>query len=142
MIRALSVLLLSAPLASAAPVPKEVKGPSKLDGLWEIAAMEVLGKPREWPAMRWKIEGEKITILHALPGAAPAVRGIIGIKIDPAAPKSIDYNTAGRGPPRPGLYEVDGDTLKVVLNVSGADRPATMKSDESTVFYTFKRVKE
>ena len=44
--------------------------------------------------------------------------------------------------PRAAIYEVDGDTLKIMMNMRGAERPKDMKPDDSSVLYVFKRVKE
>ncbi len=141
MIRALSVLLLCALSASAAPVPKETKASDKLDGVWEMTSMEVRGTPAAVADVRWSIDGDKVTVRSPAFGSSPL--GPVGIRVDAdALPKAIDYNLSGRGGARPGIYEIAGDTLRVLVSVRGGDRPKAMKSDESTVFYTFKRVKE
>ena len=137
-------LLLAASVASAAPVPKEIRKAGKLDGLWEITSMEVFGKPGAILPQQhcWKIENGTITVVQAVPNAANFRRAPIAIKVDGSAtPKSLDYNTGG-ATPRPAIYEVDGDTLKILMNLRGNERPKEMKSDDSTVLYVFKRVKE
>ena len=136
-------LLLAASVASAAPVPKEIRKAGQLDGLWEIASIEVFGKPGGIPPrQRWKIENGTITVEQIVVNAAVRPRPGIAIKVDDAVtPKSLDYNTGG-ATPRPAIYEVDGDSLKIMMNLRGAERPKDMKSDDSTVLYVFKRVKE
>ena len=136
-------LLLAASVASAAPVPKEIRKAGKLDGLWEIASIEVFGKPGGIPPrQRWKIENGTITVEQIVVNAAVRTRPAIAIKVDDAVtPKSLDYNTGG-ATPRPAIYEVDGDSLKIMMSLRGNERPKDMKSDDSTVLYVFKRVKE
>jgi len=63
-------------------------------------------------------------------------------KLDPdASPKSIDMSEGGRL--SPGIYELDGDTLKICLAEGPtATRPTVMKPDGMRVaVVTFKRVK-
>lgn len=140
---AVFALLVSVTALLAAPVPKEIRKAGKLDGLWEIASIEVFGKPGGIPPrQRWKIENGTITVEQIVPNAAVRPRPAIAIKVDDAVtPKSLDYNTGG-ATPRPAIYEVDGDSLKIMMNLRGAERPKGMKSDDSTVLYVFKRVKE
>jgi len=136
------VLLALGSGSSAAPVPKELAKGQKLNGLWEVASMEIFGKPGAIVQKQsWRIDDGKITVELRVPNAAVRVRPPIAFAVDDsAAPKSLDYNTGGAM--RPAIYEVDGDTLKILMNLQGRERPKTMRSDETTVLYVFKRVKE
>ncbi len=138
----LASILLTASSALAAPVPKEVLKSDKLEGLWEITLMELLGQPRVGPKQRWRFGGDSIVVEQIVPNAAARIRPAIVIKVDPAAsPKALDYNL--KGPlPRLAIYEVDGDTLKILMATQRTERPKEMKPDDSTVLYVFKRVKE
>ena len=126
----------------AAPVPKELRKSDKLEGQWELVSLEARGRVVTPLKQRWRIEADKITIEGNLPNAALRPRPPLAIKVDAAAsPRALDYNV---GPAqRPAIYEVDGDTLKILMNVTVADeRPKEMKPDDKTVLYVFQRVKE
>ena len=66
--------------------------------------------------------------------------------LDPAAsPKTLDLTMKGDKEKRLGLYELDGDTLKLCLtNSDGSPRPAKMEADPKKYVgvITLKRVKE
>ena len=142
-ILAFALLLAAAPFAIAAPVPKELKKEEKLDGVWELISLESFGQTRVPPKQRWKFEGEKIVVEQGIPNGAARVRPPVTIKVDAGAlPKSLDYNAGGERNMRPAIYEVDGDTLRILLNARSTDRPKLMKSDEAFVMYVFKRVQE
>ena len=136
------VLLALGSASSAAPVPKELAKAPTLDGLWEITSMEIFGKPGAIAQKQcWRIGDGKITVEQRVPNAAVRVRPPIAIAVDDSiAPKSLDYNTGGAV--RPAIYEVDGDTLKILMNLQGRERPKALQSDDTTVLYVFKRVKE
>ena len=127
----------------AAPVPKELAKAPKLEGLWEVTSLELLGKPG--PILQnqyWRIGDGQITVEQRVPNAAVRVRPPIAIAVDnAAAPKTLDYNAGGVAM-RPAIYEIEGDTLKILMQLQGRERPRAMKSDETTILYVFKRVKE
>ena len=114
----------------------------KLDGLWEVALLEAFGKPGAVSQNQyWRIGDGQITVEQRAPNAAVRVRPPIAIAVDDTvAPKYLDYNRSDAI--RPAIYEVDGDTLKILMNIQGRDRPRAMKSDKTTILYVFKRVKE
>ncbi len=136
------VLLVFGLPSFAAPVPKELKKSPQLDGFWEVTSLEVFGKPGAITQNQcWRIGDGKITVEQRVPNVAVRVRPPIAIAVDDSvAPKSLDYNTGGAV--RPAIYEIDGDTLKILMNLQGRDRPKAMRSDDTTVLYVFKRVKE
>ena len=127
----------------AAPVPKELMKRPDIDGLWEVASLEVLGKPGAISQNQyWRIGDGKITVEQRAPNAAVRVRPPVSISVDNSAdPKTLDYNTGGMAM-RPAIYETDGVSLKILMQFQGRDRPKTMKSDETTILYVFKRVKD
>lgn len=142
MIRILFALIASASLAAAAPIPKESKKTKTLDGVWELKSMEVFGKPGGTPsAQRWKFADGNIVIENTFNAGIQARPPIGFVTDDTAAPKSLDYNTAAPTP-RPAVYEVKDDTLKLVMNFRGNERPKSLASDDSTAVYVFQRVKE
>ena len=143
--RALVAVLLLVLPALGAPVPKEVKRAEKLDGLWAITAMETFGRPQPVVKQHWRIEGDKLTVERLIVGdATPRPRPSIAIKVDASTiPKSLDYNTGRAAAARLAIYEVDGDTLRILMAASRVgERPKEMKADDRTMLYTFKRVKE
>ena len=92
--------------------------------------MELLGKPGPIAQNQyWRIGDGKITVEQRAPNAAVRVRPPIAIAVDDTvAPKYLDYNRSGAI--RPAICEVDGDTLKILMNIQGRDRPGAMKSDK------------
>ncbi len=73
-------------------------------------------------------------------GDSPAKEG--EYKLDPAA-KVKTINLTKNGRVSPGIYELDGDTLRICLaEGTAAARPTEMKPDaKSVALVTFKRVK-
>ncbi len=141
--RVLALLLILPALSSAAPVPKETKGADKLDGLWELTTLQYHGQASSIPqGMKWKIEGEKVTVnlTGQNAGAAPAT---YTIKLDPAAKsRTLDWHNELDKTTHPAIYEVEGDSLKLLMATAGNERPKILKAGDKAVLYTFKRVKE
>jgi uncharacterized protein (TIGR03067 family) len=110
-----------------ADVEKELK---KFQGAWTFESSEAGGK--ELPAGELKgltltFEGDKHTVKKG--------NDVIQVgtqKLDPTkAPKAIDVTlTEGgnKGAVMLGIYEIDGDTLKVCFDAEGKKRPTQFKS--------------
>ena len=126
-----------------ADLEKEVK---KFQGAWTIESSVTGGK--EIPAGDLKefiltFEGEK----HTLKKGDEVIQ--VGTqKIDPSkSPKTIDV-TMTEGPNKGavmlGIYEIDGDTLKVCFDPQGKKRPTEFKSGPGSVNFVnvHKRVKK
>src|SRR5205823_4754039 len=82
-------------------------------------------------------EGEKWTLDYG----SGEIEGTL--KIDAAKkPKTIDLSMNGED--RLGIYEIDGDTLKICYNDPGEERPKEFKSKEDTKISlsAYKRVKD
>lgn len=142
-----AALLLAAglPLAScgdeADPAKREL---DRLQGTWQVTALEEGGeKATDSVAgqMRLVFEGDKFTFLA---GDTVLMQGTA--KADPAAkPKALDLaSTAGRlkGQTVTGIYELDGDALKVCLGSPGGARPAEFKSGKDQPLVTCARAKK
>ena len=110
-----------------ADAEKELK---KLQGTWTFESVEVGGK--EAPAADYKsmtvtFEGGKFTVK-----TGDEVIQVGTEKLDPSkSPKAIDV-TMTEGPNKGavmlGIYEIDGDTLKVCFDPQGKKRPTEFKS--------------
>ena len=145
----LALLLLAAPLA-AAPVPKALKqAKPTLDGTWEVVEVHSDGVKSENPVVaKWVIDGESLTLLRRDDKRLPArvVTSYSLVKPDKAdSPAALDYviSYANAGRPNrtlPGVFELDGDTLKVCYAISpNGERPTGCKPAEGAVLYVFKR---
>ena len=150
----LSAALILSLAAMAAP-PARGDGPpprqaalddlKKLQGSWDCVAMEREGD--EIPAESFKgsmvvYEGDRLTLYR---DGEVFRRGIV--TLDPAkSPKRV--NTWDLGGPYedqtvPGIYAIDGDTLKVCFSRPGADRPVefTTKKAPGFLVCVYKRKK-
>jgi uncharacterized protein (TIGR03067 family) len=110
-----------------ADLEKEAK---KFQGAWTIESSEAGGK--ELPAGELKgliviFEGDKHTVKKG-----DEVIQVGTQKLDPSkSPKTIDVTMAegpNKGKVMLGIYEIDGDTLKVCFDPQGKKRPTEFKS--------------
>jgi len=126
----------------------DVKDRDGLQGTWAVAAAEREGKPAaDLREHRLTFTGNAFTV--TLKGKT-VYQGTYSL--DPAAkPRRIDFkNTRGSyaGKTWLGIYELDGDTLKVCDNAPGLEskksRPEQFAApaDSGHVFVSFKRAKE
>ena len=142
--RALMLTLLLAPVAVAAPVPKELRNPPPLEGTWEVVTMHSLGQETTaYRGARWKIGRDEIGIDYpeAIRAQYPSVSNKINGVNRSASPKQLDY-TNYQGADRKAIYEVEGDKLTICIPMQIPDRPKGLAADETNLFYTFRRVKE
>jgi uncharacterized protein (TIGR03067 family) len=136
MLRSLTILLLAAPLVLAAPVPKELKRTDEqaILGMWDMVAHSSNGAPATPQTVKWRLESDgKAFILN--PGESA-----IGYKLHPElSPKGFDWQWPGSL--HLGRYQLEGDTLKVVIT-SGAStvRPTELKPAADVIYCEFKRV--
>jgi uncharacterized protein (TIGR03067 family) len=125
------------------PVKQEL---DKLQGTWVIVANTKEGK--ETPetlraSKRYTIKGDHYSV-----GFKGAEKPLLEmrLKLDPtSAPKTIDMILIKTDTVvLKGIYELDGDTLKVCMPVGDADRPKELKSEAGSKsgIITYKRVKE
>ena len=126
-------------VSTAAPVPKEAKS-NKLDGVWELTAMEVAGTGRP-VGSTLKIEEKSVTVTSTGENADRPPRTYVIAINDIARPRELDWNSNVQGIIHQAIFAVEGDSLKIAMNLSGKGRPTEMKSGDTTVLYTFKRLK-
>ena len=136
----LSVVL----LAGADPGKLNAKELEPFQGTWKIAALEVEGNKLDiddFKETRLTIKGDAFTMATA--GAT--YKGTF--KIDSAKkPKSIDMSyTDGpeKGKTSLGIYEIDGDTWKICIGLTGKERPKEFatKADTGHALEVLKRDK-
>ena len=110
-----------------ADVETEVK---KFQGVWTVESLESGGKkvPTDlFKDMTLTYEGDKYTVKNG--------KDVIQVgtqKLDPSkSPKTLDGKITegfGKGSVMPGIYEIDGDTLKVCFDEEGKKRPTEFKN--------------
>lgn len=135
-----------APIALAAPVPKELRKPAQqLDGKWKVTSYEVNGRLSTATSVlnqTWAFDGEQLAITRPPvgKGAAIPVATKVGIRAD-ARTGEFDYIFT-TGTSRLGRLEIRGDTLTInmALNTGvNGERPANLDGGLNTLKYTFKR---
>ncbi|MCI0462173.1 MAG: TIGR03067 domain-containing protein [Gemmataceae bacterium] len=102
----------------------------KVQGAWVVTLMEEMGKkaPNEViKGLGAQIKGDRLTLSEQ-----GKVIMDFEIKLDPAQkPKAVDFTyLAGedKGKKELGIYEIEGDTLKLCVNDGGKDRPKEFKT--------------
>lgn len=136
-------LLLSGDAPKEDPIKQEL---DKLQGTWVIVANTQEGKEapeslRE--SKRYTIKGDHYSVFFK--GAEKPLLEF-RIKLDPTSkPKTIDIiGLKTDAVLLAGLYELDGDTLKICVPVGSGDRPKAFKSEAGSKsgIIVYKRVKE
>ena len=124
-------------------VRKELK---KFQGVWTIESMESGGKKIPAEAIKevtLTFEGDKYTVKNG--------KDVIQVgaqKLDASkSPKTLDGTVTegfGKGAVMPGIYEIDGDTLKVCYDEEGKKRPTEFKTAAGlqTTLVVYKRAKK
>jgi uncharacterized protein (TIGR03067 family) len=139
----LAMMMLSVAALGGEPPDDDLKA---LQGTWEVVTMEREKEavPAEdlkgWTA---RYEGNRVTLMD---GERVHRRGIITLDAS-RKPKSV--NTWDRDGPyedqtSPGIYELEGDTLRIAFAKPGQERPSafTTKTGSAVIFATYKRAKK
>ena len=137
------LLLVAAGLLVAAEDPKAdaKKDKENIQGAWKAVSGEAGGQKlsdERIESIKIVIAADKITV-----NVADNTR-VSTYKIDPAQkPKTIDL-TNEMDQTAPGIYELDGDNLKVCWNQGGSERPKKFESkpDTQVRLMVFKREKK
>ncbi len=117
----------------------------RLQGTWKVVRMEHAGKKvpaDQFADLRIVISGNELTGKEG-----DQVRERFTFTLDPAKkPRTID-TTAIEGPAKGetarGIYELDGDTLKLCVSEKGKERPAEFATKTGTdrVLFVLRREK-
>ena len=124
-------------------VKKELK---KFEGTWTVESMESGGKKIPAEAMKdvtLTFEGDKYTVKNGKDVIQVGMQKLDASK----SPKTLDGTVIegfGKGAVMPGIYEIDGDTLKVCYDEEGKKRPTEFKTaaGSQTTLAVYKRVKK
>lgn len=141
-IAALLLLAISSTLI-AAPVPKEVKKEEKTEGTWQLESLSAFGRPAGLGGIQyWTLDAEGYVTTHQTPAPPENAVKHLQLAFEPKT-KAVDYKyTNGNNTGYPGMYELDGDTLKICCNLKGTGvRPTTVDAGSDVYLWTFKRVK-
>jgi uncharacterized protein (TIGR03067 family) len=136
--RAALLLTLAALAASAAPVPKQLKKPRPdaevFVGAWETVEAKMQDKPL--PRAVWTFDAELKMQSRPLDPKETWKSDWV-VRLDPEkSPKQIDLTSDGTN--YHGIYEIDGDEIRVVCS---GQRPTSFE-DKGKMFYTvLRRVK-
>lgn len=142
--RVLPTALLLACAAVAAPVPKALKKPATLQGDWRIVGEERNGQPAPRGTSStslWRVsEGRLVLISEGRTGPDREFDGVlITTPGDGTRPGAFEYTLHRNGYNRRGVFELDGDTLRVAFGKDPKTPPERLTSDASGYLYTFER---
>ncbi|HEV3166817.1 MAG TPA: TIGR03067 domain-containing protein [Isosphaeraceae bacterium] len=117
----------------------------KIQGTWDVFRIERNGKAQPKDALfRIKVTFDGDKLFTKVGKRPPEPQGTF--KLDPSqTPKAYDLTTA-EGSTVHGIYELEGDTLKVCLSAPGDQRPTAMKTtpddDRTLIIYQREKVPE
>ena len=119
------LLMVLATLARSDDKPKE--DIDKFQGTWVVTRTETNGKPLpKLFTIKVTFDGDKLST--TVGKGKPESKGTV--KLDPKRdPKGYEVTTP-EGKVVPGIYELDGDTLKVCLGTPGDERPKTFETSQ------------
>jgi uncharacterized protein (TIGR03067 family) len=112
----------------------------KLQGVWEVKSFEYKGVSKAAGPYAYRFAGEKFTFER---DGKILYEGTV--KLIPAKkPKSIDLvivEGEGKGETNLGLYELDGDALKMAFDPGGKERPKELRTaaDADTKIWHYQR---
>jgi uncharacterized protein (TIGR03067 family) len=141
---ALTLVVLLAGLLPGAPAPKEKDDKELIQGVWKVVSADLGGRRQpeaQYASWRFVFTADKLVIK-----VEDRVNAEYGLKLDPSQkPKTIDIRHQGGGDARTelGIYELDGDNLKICNDDPGLNRPSEFVSTAENGFelWILKRVK-
>lgn len=142
----LACLLAGVLLSAGAGADDAAKELEKLQGTWTVTIVELDGKPatdeQKKRVSQLVVKGDKYTILvdgKKIDGGT--------LKVDPAKKPKVMDATPEEGPLKgkalAGVYELEGDDMKVCFAQPDKDRPTELKTKAGTlqILFSYKRVK-
>jgi uncharacterized protein (TIGR03067 family) len=134
------------PLALGARAGDVKKDKEQLQGTWQLTKVLADGAEVDPKLLQGKtlvVEGDRMTTVFPLGGKEERQKGTY--KLAPAKkPKEIDV-TADEGPEKGvktlGIYDLQGDTLKLALNKDKRPTEFTAPQKSSTAVFFFRRAK-
>jgi uncharacterized protein (TIGR03067 family) len=122
----------------AAAEPKV--GAGLLQGTWQVVSAHYDGKPKEASKQTaFVFAGNRLTIKES----DRSEEAVIKVNPDPK-PSTIDFlSSEGKEETARGIYQLDGDTLKLCWSLPGKDRPTAFESrpDNGQTLVILKRAK-
>ncbi|MHB0958920.1 MAG: DUF2314 domain-containing protein [Pirellulaceae bacterium] len=116
-------------------VNKGPVGNRELIGTWSVVSIDV-GAGAD-PKSGFQLEVTKTAIRFVAPNGSTKTMGQIH-RIDPTAtPCEIDLQNNGLI--GLGIYELDGDSLKLIVRSPGAERPKELKGSSNGMLFTLRR---
>jgi uncharacterized protein (TIGR03067 family) len=103
----------------------------KMQGDWAAASMVVDGtklSDDEAQCLFRTVKGDHYTVYHFNKEIGKGALAIDATK----KPKTIDATPAGKAKPLRGIYELEGDRLKVCFAPPGKDRPTDFEAKEGS----------
>lgn len=145
----LMCLAVSAAIAVAAPIPKELKGKVTLDGAWVMTETNYNGQTNAVPnPSTWTIDGTTMTIEQNFGRGGRAVNFAGGmpqyqlLRPDGEGKNALDWVMTfnGRETKYRGFVELQADTFRFCFVYDPAkERPKDVTPGEGRYLYTFKR---
>ncbi|WP_165229080.1 TIGR03067 domain-containing protein [Aquisphaera insulae] len=139
----IATLMLSLAALGGDPPAADLKA---LQGTWQVTSMEREGETvpaEDFKTWGVRYEGNRVTLMD---GDRVHRRGIVTLDSS-RKPKAVN-TWDGDGPyadqTSPGIYELEGDTLRLAFAKPGEPRPTafTTKSGSAVLVVTYKRVKK
>lgn len=104
----------------------------RLQGTWGLSAMEAGGNAGPVQGFRIRFAGDVCTMTSAIAAAISA-----RYQLDPSrTPKEITL-TPAPGVTWPGIYELEGDSLRMCVNHGGSERPAAFSTRAKPTFFLY-----
>jgi uncharacterized protein (TIGR03067 family) len=114
----------------------------RFQGTWVGTRSEVNGTPQKAPPFTVKVTFDGDKLLTTLGKGKPELEGTF--KLDPKREPHKGYEvTTPRGVVTKGIYELDGDTLKVCLGSTGDEAPKAFETEplDGRTLIVYKREK-
>ncbi len=126
------------PVLFAAPVPKELRR-DRIVGTWKVVSVYSNGNLAQAATDHWTIEPNGDLNTHSGPDAPENPKPGVRLNFDPAK-RNVEYFENADRKGSPGIYEMNGDELKIAFNHGGNIRPTSLESGPGINLWKFTRV--